>query len=125
QPIQGPLQMSPEEIREIFNNYINLPDLGTNEPIGPGDTSGLTVKRRRNTLSYDEFRKLIFLMNANGANYNTYGLIKDRLFIQLTYDQVSYRGYFESMDITENAESPYRFIYTITFKSEKTISYYI
>lgn len=121
QPVQGPLQKSPEEIREIFNNYMDLPDLGTNEPIGLGDTSGLTVKRRRNTLSYDEFRKLVFLMNANGANYNTYGFVRKRLYIQLAYDQGLYRGYFESMDITETADNPYRFIYTITFKSEKTI----
>lgn len=125
QPISGPLKLSPEEIRNIFNNYVDLPDLGTNEPLGPGDHSGLTVKRRRNTLSYDEFRKIIFLMNANGANYDTYGFVRQRLFIQLAYDQAAFRGYFESIDVTESAETPYRFTYTITFKSEKTIYSYI
>jgi len=120
-PAPGPLQLSTEEIRDIFNNYMDIPDLGTNEPIGPGDNSGLTVKRRRDTLSYDEFRKLAFLMNGNGAEYDIYGLVRNRLFIQLAYDLSAFRGYFESMDITENADSPYRFTYTITFKSEKSV----
>ena len=121
QPINGPLKKTPEEIRQIFNNYMDIPDLGTNEPLGSGETSGLTVKRRRDTLSYDEFRKLIFLMNGNGFKYDSYGLVRSRFYIRLSYDLAAYTGYFESMDITETADMPFRFIYTITFKSEKTL----
>ncbi len=121
----GPIKATSEEIRTLYNNYMQIPDLGTNEPVGPGDHSGLTVKRRRNTLSYDEFRKMVWLMQGNGAEFDLHGLVRERYFIQLSYDLVSYRGYFESMDITETADNPFRFIYTITFKSEKTVYSYL
>lgn len=118
---EGPLDQSPQEIQKMFNDYMDLPDLGVEEPVGLGDHSGLTAKRRRETLSYDEFRKITQLMNANGAKFDMQGLVKERLFIQLSYDYSCYRGYFESVDITEDSTTPFKFIYTITFKSEQTI----
>jgi hypothetical protein len=121
QPPAGPLKQTPAEIQDMYNDYMDIPDLGINEPIGIGDHTGLTVKRRRETLSYDQFRTIVHLMNANAANFNFQGLVTKRLFIQLGYDYAAYRGYFESVDITEDAETPFKFIYTITFKAEKTI----
>lgn len=120
-----PLTQSPKEIREMLNKYMNIPDLGTTEPIQPGDHSGLTVKRRRETLSYKEFRNIMKMMNANASTFDTYGLVKERLYIQVAYDYAAYRGYFESIDVTEDSETPYKFIYTITFKAEKTIYNYL
>lgn len=118
---QGPLSDSPQEIRDTFNNYMNIPDLGSADPVGPGDHSGLTVKRRRDTLSYDEFRKITHLMNAQAAKFDIRGLVKERFFIELGYDYAMYRGYFESIDITEIADTPFKFNYIMTFKAEKTI----
>jgi len=120
-----PLTQTPKEIREMLNKYMDIPNLGLQEPIQPGDHSGLTVKRRRETLSYDEFRGIMKMMNANAAKFDTYGFVKDRLYIQLAYDYAAYRGYFESLDLTEDSETPYKFIYTITFKAEKTIYSYL
>jgi hypothetical protein len=120
-----PLTQTPQEIRDMYNKYMNIPDLGVSEPVQPGDHSGLTVKRRRETLSYDEFRGIMKMMNANAAKFDAYGLVRERLFIQLSYDYASYRGYFESIDVTEDSETPYKFIYTITFKAEKTIYSYL
>jgi hypothetical protein len=86
------------------------------------DPEGLaTAETRKQTPSYIEMKRLISLMNANGAVFDDWGLVKDRVYIQVSYDYASYRGYIESFDITEAAESPYRFVYTITFKAEKTI----
>ncbi len=116
-----PLTQSSQEIREMLNKYMNIPDLNLTEPIQPGDHSGLTVKRRRETLSYDEFRGIMKMMNANAAKFDAYGQVRERLYIQLSYDYAAYRGYFESIDVTEDSETPYKFIYTITFKAEKTI----
>jgi hypothetical protein len=118
-PQGGPQNV--EQVQNVFNQYDNILDFGSTEPHGVGDTDGLTVKRRRDTVAYNEFRQLMQLMNANGATFDTRGMVQDRLFIQLSYDYASYMGYFESFDLTENAETPFRFIYTITFKSEKTI----
>lgn len=120
---QSSALQSPEQVREYFNKYQDLPDISkTAEPsLGTPIFTGLTALKRRDTVAYQEFRKIIQIMDGNGATFDSWGFIKDRLFVQLSYDYASYRGYFESIDITEDAISPYRFTYTITFKSEKTI----
>jgi hypothetical protein len=109
------------EVRSIFNQYNNVVDLGSTGPHGVGDNDGLTVKRRRDTVAYNEFRQLMQLMNANAATFDMRGMVQERLFIQLSYDYASYMGYFESFDLTESAETPFRFNYTVTYKSEKTV----
>lgn len=85
--------------------------------IGPG----LTVRHRRNSLSYEQMRDLIKIFSANGCLFDNQGFIKDRVFIKISFDYSSYIGYFESIDITEDATTPFRFTYTITFKAEKTL----
>ena len=42
----------------------------------------------------------------------------------MSYDYASYLGYIENIDTVEDALSPFRFQYTITFKSEKTVYYF-
>jgi hypothetical protein len=85
------------------------------------DTSpGLTVRHRRSSLSYEQMRDLVKIFAANGCLFDNQGFVKDRAFIKLSFDYSSYLGYFESIDITEDATVPFRFTYTITFKAEKT-----
>lgn len=111
-----------EDIRGEFNNFVEAKDLGT---VYNGiEGTGLATWNRKDTASYDEFRQLMQLMNSNAATFDIYGLVKDRLYIQITYDYASYLGYFESFDLTENSETPFKFIYTITFKSERTLYTY-
>jgi hypothetical protein len=118
-PQGGP--QTTDQVQDVFDQYNNISSLGSTEPHGVGDTDGLTVKRRRDTVAYNEFRQFIQLANANSTTFDLRGMVSDRLYIQLSYDYACYRGYFESYDLTENAETPFKFIYTITFKSEKTI----
>lgn len=82
---------------------------------------GLTTMFRRESVSYKEFKLLMELLTANGLQYDKQGFVSDRKFIQLTYDYGSWIGYFESMDVVEEATNPFRFTYTITFKSEKAV----
>ena len=82
---------------------------------------GLTTLHRRDSVSYQEFSYLIQILNGNGCEFDSNGLVKRRRFIQISYDYSAYRGYFESIDVTEDANSPFRFTYTVTFKSEKTV----
>jgi len=82
---------------------------------------GLTTRFRRYSVSYQEMRKLCEIFSANGCIYDQNGFICDRKYVQLSYDYSCYRGFFESIDVTEDAETPFRFTYTITFKSEKTM----
>jgi hypothetical protein len=48
------------------------------------------------------------------------GVPKERLYINLFFDYVSFLGYFESFDIIEESNSPYRFTYNCVFKAERT-----
>jgi hypothetical protein len=111
-----------EETRGAFNAFVGAEDLGT--VYNGEEGNGLATLNRKSTASYREFTQLMQLMNANAASFDVYGLVKDRLFIQISYDYASYLGYFESFDLTEDSASPFRFIYTITFKSEKTLYKY-
>lgn len=119
--IRPPLKQTSQELVDIYNEYQNIQDLGVIAPQGIGDQEGLAVTKRRDTPTYQEFRQLMQLMNANGVTFDIHGLVSERLYIQITYNYAQYRGYFESFDLTESAESPYRFTYNITFKSEKTM----
>jgi len=55
------------------------------------------------------------------VNHPRQGLVRERLYIKLTFDYVSFIGYFESFDITEDSTKPYKLIYNAIFKSEKTV----
>jgi hypothetical protein len=48
------------------------------------------------------------------------GTIRERLYIRITFDYVSFVGYFESFDLIEDSTNPYKMNYDIAFKSERT-----
>lgn len=48
------------------------------------------------------------------------GLVRERLYIRLTFDYVSFVGYFETFDIIEDSANPFRMTYNALFKSERT-----
>ena len=87
---------------------------------GAGDSAKTGDLTRRDSLSYAQFKYLINMFATNGCIFNSDGFIVDRKFIRMTYDYTSMLGYFESIDVTEDALNPFRFTYTITFKSEIT-----
>jgi len=86
---------------------------------------GLTVSQRRATVSYVQFKRLVDLFRFNGCMFDDFGLVKGRYFVVISYGRQAYKGFFESIDVTEIAENPFRFQYTITFKSQETIYSYI
>ena len=81
----------------------------------------LTESGRRDSISYKNMKDLVKIFNTNGVVYDPDGFVAQRYYIKISYDYGSYRGYFESFDITEESSNPYRFTYTVTFKVEKTI----
>jgi len=115
--------LNDRNIRDSFNQYAKLPDTGTFNPVSLdiNNTSGLATVMRRETASYKEFKKVISLMNANAATFDIRGMVQERFYIEMTYDYACYRGYFENIDTVEDSASPFRFQYTITFKSERTV----
>lgn len=86
-----------------------------------GRGGGLSVENRKKTTSYKEFTNIIDIFKTNGCTYDSMGFVAERLYILITYDYSSYMGYFESIDVIEEANNPFRFNYTITFKAERTV----
>ena len=117
--------------RSDYYSYLGLSDLSVKyQTSAPNDSyyenvlgpePGLTTRYRRSSLSYKQLKQFIEIFAANGCIFDGQGLVRDRLYIRLSYDYSSYIGYFESIDVTEEASNPYRFIYTVTFKAEKTL----
>lgn len=62
------------------------------------------------------------LQNPSFRNHHPrHGMIRERLYNRISFDYVTFLGYFESFDITEDSSNPYRLLYSAVFKSEKTI----
>lgn len=86
---------------------------------------GLTTSRRRWSVSYRLFKRFIDLIRYNGCFFDNQGFVAKRYYIMLSYGNSAYRGLFESIDLSEDASSPFNFTSTITFKSEQTIYSYV
>lgn len=116
-----------EAARADFYSSLGLQDQSLITPANSANflEPGLTTRFRRNTLSYQEFRKLIEVFVTNGVVYDSQGFVAERRFVQISYDYSSYVGYFESIDVTEEATMPFRMMYTISFKSLKTRYSYV
>ena len=54
-------------------------------------------------------------------NHPRHGMLRERNYIRMKFDFVTFIGFFESFDITESSSSPFRLTYNLSFKSEKTI----
>lgn len=114
--------------------------------------SGLALRDRQNTKPYILMKELVKIFRYNGTIYqdaSTYnqsdatqrflqypgisknfllnhprkGMIKERLYVNIFFDYVSFVGYFETFDIIEDAKNPYQFTYNAIFKAERTKYY--
>lgn len=62
------------------------------------------------------------LQNPHAAgNHPRHGMIRERLYNRISFDYVTFLGYFESFDVTEDSSNPFRLLYSTVFKAEKTI----
>lgn len=118
------------------------------EITGLGNT-GLTLKGRQKTKAYQYIRELSKIFKYNGAIYqdsatfndseattkflqNNFlssdmklrhprvGMIKERLYLNMFFDYVSFVGRFETFDIIEDSSNPFQFTYNAVFKAERT-----
>jgi hypothetical protein len=101
-------------IRDISYGTMS-PDKFNSEPIG------LTTGRRRETIGYKEFRRIIQIMSSNACDFDSNtGFVKTRRFIKLSWNYASILGYIESFDTVEEATTPFKLTYQMTFKAERT-----
>lgn len=135
-------------MRESFDNFMNIQDLGpqmseSGVQVGTTDKGipmiaevGLTMANRNSSVSFKQMKAMLHIMRYNGVTFDSnvltsygqvtppQGLPTSRNRLMLSFDFGAYLGYMESFDLTEEAQNPFRFSYTITFKSEQTIFQY-
>ena len=54
------------------------------------------------------------------GNHPRSGLIRERLYIRMTFDYVVLDGFFESFDVIEDSANPFKMTYSAQFKAERT-----
>lgn len=82
---------------------------------------GLTTHARKYTEAYQNFQYLLDLYRNNGLVYDLNTGMSVRMgYIVLYFDEGTYFGYFESFNVNENADSPFRFTFDFTFKVESS-----
>lgn len=70
---------------------------------------------------YDMMNRFLLQNPQFIGNHPRHGMLRERLYNRISFDYVTFLGYFESFDITEDSSSPYKLLYSVVFKSEKTI----
>lgn len=94
--------------------------------------NGLTTDRRIDSLGYRNFRSLVEIYRNNGRNYNTNrfndplvtggtGLIKSVGRVIIAYDDMIYKGSFDSFTINEVDTAPFNFDFSFQFTVSKTL----
>jgi hypothetical protein len=80
---------------------------------GPGayDAGGT----RRETIAYDKFLDVLALFSNNGSVYDITGQIVFQGIIKVTFDGGIYLGWFNNLNITEDATKPFMFTFTANF----------
>jgi hypothetical protein len=78
---------------------------------------GLTNYARRDTQGFLEFQKFVNIYRNNGTLFDEKtSLIVAQGSVILNYDSAVYRGYFESLSITESGDKPFDLQYEFSFK---------
>jgi hypothetical protein len=117
--------------------------------VGETDGGGLCVESRSMTAPYQELQHLVNIYQTNGCVYQeeplsdketprTFfnfadpsrpfynrrhpraGFMKYRLYIRMRCDYAEFVGFFDSFDVVEDSNSPFKMSYNLSFKSEFT-----
>lgn len=83
-----------------------------------GMASDRGVPSRRETIAYERYRDLLGMFRNNGAIYSDRGVPLHTGQVWISYDGVTYRGWFSSFSTTEDASRPYTFSLSADFQAE-------
>lgn len=86
-----------------------------------GYSMNKSINSEQEQFEYNTVNRYLLQNPSFVSNHPISGMIRERLYNRISFDYVTFLGYFESFDITEDSNSPYRLIYNTVFKSEKTI----
>lgn len=84
--------------------------------------SGAGTRGRRETIAYSKFEDLLALFHNNGAVYDSRGTIVVQGYIQVSFDEGIFIGWFDGdFVVTETADKPYQFEISSRFIIDKEI----
>lgn len=74
-----------------------------------------------NQYEYESVNRFLLQNPSFKDHHPRRGMIRERLYNRISFDYVTFLGYFESFDVTEDSSSPFKLVYNTIFKAEKTI----
>lgn len=80
---------------------------------------GVTISGRKDTVAWQKMQHLIQIFKSNGSVYDSHGHVRFRGRIRLVFGGGIYDGFFESLEISESAESPFSLELSWSFKVEE------
>lgn len=81
---------------------------------------GYTTHKRTETTPFFKFQDVLDIYRNNGNTYDETGKVVGKNSIVIFFDPGTYLGYFESFDWSEDAGSPFKFLFNFTFRVEKS-----
>jgi len=92
------------------------------------NNDGLTSANRHETIGWENIQKLLSIYRNNGMNFNKKPMQKGSSVIDsvgrvlITYDDVLYKGHFDSFSLNESAEKPFYLDFSFDFKVTRMIN---
>ncbi len=80
-----------------------------------------SAPNRRETLAYDSYLDFLALFLNNGAIFDTNGQIAYQGCIKVTFEEGTYLGFFQSFDVQESKDNPFRLTISATFTVDKVL----
>lgn len=105
----------------VTGGFVRL-TTGLSSVTGPTPSSAGAVDlggTRRDSIAYDKFLDLLAFYHDNGSIYDTYGNIAYQGQILMVYDGGSWWGWFTTFNVTESADKPYMFNFSIAFTVDR------
>ena len=76
---------------------------------------------RRETIAYDKYLDMLALFHHNGSIYDSRGAIAMQGMIKITFDGMSWFGWFNSFSVQEEADKPYQFSLSAAFTVQREV----
>jgi hypothetical protein len=81
---------------------------------------GYTNVERTKTTPYFKFQDILDIYRNNGNTYDNMGRVVKRGSVIIFFDPGTYLGYFDNFEWSEDASSPFKFLFSFTFKVERS-----
>jgi hypothetical protein len=121
----GPASISTPDFRYTSATSTMEPKEGTTITATPNTklkptTIGTSIGgTRRDTITYDKYLDLLALFHNNGSVYDQTGRVILQGKIKMIFDGGVWFGWFQSFNVTDDAQSPYQFNVSLSMQVER------